>query len=126
MVLRFFAGNRDGTFRFRVSRQGADALTDDLSKLVIHENMQPMVPFVTGDVTVPGRTSTSVLPAEVTVNVGRSYSVPPFVVLKCNLNTLPGITTYCARLNMASGNLTLSNAYVRQAITIKYAIYEPL
>jgi hypothetical protein len=128
MPLRFFKGNNAGVFKFRASKPGADALTDDVTALIIHENMMPMVPDVIGELGIGPATqaNNNVTPGETTVNVGRTYAVLPFIVLKSSLNTLPGETTFFCRLNLNNGDLTLYNRYIGQSISVKYAIYAPI
>jgi hypothetical protein len=127
MALRFFTGLTAGVFRFRLSKVGFDASTADEKDCLIYEGMTAMVPFVKGSLTISPRASTSSgVPGETSVNVGKTYSQTPMIVLKSNTNTLPSRFSYWCRLETTTGILTVYNWYVGTAIIVDYHIYEQL
>jgi hypothetical protein len=124
MVLRYFHGDSGGEFRLRASKSGVDALSGNTRDMSIHEGLQPMVPWLTGEVSIAARSSQSAAFTTVTVNLGRSYARPPMLVLKNNLNLLPGGVCK-AKLQLSTGTLTISNM-LTEPLTVKYAIFEEI
>lgn len=88
MVRRVFIGNSGGSFIFRSSQVGNDAVTGDISRMSIYEGQAPMVPKAFGEVDVPYNSS---LAASTTVNIpSQTFASPPFLLIKSTDNILPG------------------------------------
>ncbi|WP_313666324.1 hypothetical protein [Shinella sp.] len=117
MAQRVFIGrDSGGQFRFRASLPGYDALGAADQNLTIREGMAPLTPKQVVTVAVSAGGSA-------TVNLGISYSVSPFMVLKASDNTLPGADTFYARLTTSSGQLTVYNRLGR-AVTVQCFIFD--
>jgi hypothetical protein len=101
MTERLFMGNDGGTFKLRVSKAGFTARSATVEQSLLHENMQPLTYAAQGYLTVGSGGSAS-------VGLGRSFSFPPVVVLRCSSNRMPS-ADYKAELNLGSGVLTIFN-----------------
>jgi hypothetical protein len=123
MVDRVFVGNDGGAFKMRVSRPGFDARTAGVNGLVIHEGMRPLIPVATGLISVGAGSRPS--PASASVSLGIGFAFPPKLVLRNNINTLPGSRTYYARLDLSNGILTITNEFA-SAMVVRYTIYNPI
>ncbi|QWY83579.1 hypothetical protein [Rhizobium phage RHph_X2_26] len=118
MVERLFIGNDAGSFKFRVSLPGNAARTAALDKLVIHEGMTALTPYESGTATVAAGASTS-------VTLSKSYPTPPFVIIRCSANLLPGPRSFFARMEAGGSKITLFNKY-SASLTIKFCIFEQM
>ncbi|MDK4720143.1 hypothetical protein PH552_12390 [Rhizobium sp. CNPSo 3968] len=91
MVRRVCIGNSGGSFLFRSSQAGNDAVSGDISRMAIYEGQVPMVPKAFGEVDVPFSLS---LGASTTVNIpSQVFSYPPFILIKSTDGVLPGTDT---------------------------------
>ena len=123
MVTRVFIGNdpADAAFKMRVSRPGFDARFAAPGECVIHENLRPLTYVTSGYLTVPDG-------GDASVGLGQGFAFPPLVILRCASNRLTGPPgrpgSYHARLNLASGVLTLTNNLGYQD-TFRYAVFFP-
>lgn len=122
MVRRVVIGNDSGTFRFRSSTAGHDAITGDPSYLSAYESMVPCVPKDYGSVDING----AINGADVTVNLSSTYTSQPFILIKATDGTLPGMETFCGWFVWgASSRITLSNRCNR-LLTIKWWVFAEL
>lgn len=92
MARRVVIGNVGGTFYFRSSQPGVDAITGDLSYLSAYENMVPCVPKAYGTILVPHNPSVG-SGAAASVALSVSFSYPPFILIKSTDGILPGTAT---------------------------------
>lgn len=117
MAQRVFIGrDSSGTFRFRASLPGYDALTAADQHLTIREGMVPLTPKEVVTVGVGAGSDNS-------GGLARSYSMTPFVVLKAADNTLPGSDTFYARLSISSGTIKVYNRLGR-SLTVQCFIFD--
>jgi hypothetical protein len=82
--------------------------------------------MVTGLVSIPAgsrQSSALVNPSTVTVNLGRTYTFMPKIILLSSGGYLPSTLTYYCFLNTATGVLAIQNK-LTVALQIRYAIYE--
>lgn len=131
MTVRYFVG-RDpdtDTFKMRVSKPGFNArTTTDLRNLLLHEGTPGLTAAVSAVVSVPAGSPNSgggVDPSWVNVNLGRTYTNMPKIILRCNQNWLPSYFSYYCALNLSTGVLTLYNR-TSTALSIRYAVFGPL
>jgi hypothetical protein len=89
MTRRVVIGNVGGTFYFRSSPVGVDAVTGDPSYLSAYEGMVPCVPKASGTIVVPAAASNNG-GATASVALSQSFSYPPFILIKSTDNILPG------------------------------------
>lgn len=124
MAERVRVGNSGGQFMLRTSKPGYNASSAPEDGLTFHENMRPLVPVVSGYVSVPAGTSggadTIQNPGTATVNLGMGFVSPPKVILRNNLNRL-GTR---AALTLDSGQMTVYN-YYHVAMTVRYLVFVP-
>ena len=108
---RVFIGNDGGSFKMRVSKAGYQARSASRDQCLIHEDKRPLVPVLTGLVSLaPNQT--------IDISLGRSFDFPPRVVAR----TADG-RSYGCRLSLSSGLLRFRTGAA--AATIRYAIYYP-
>lgn len=115
MSKRVFIGKDGGTFKLRVAKPGHDARTAAIEDLSLHENIECMYPYEVGVRTVNAGSS-------VAVDLSRSYAAPPFMVIRCAQNIVPGAHTYYAGLQYGTNRLTIYNR-LSIALDIKFAIF---
>ncbi|EPE99543.1 hypothetical protein [Rhizobium grahamii] len=106
MGRRVFIGNDAGVMKFRATNLTTiDSRYADISQLTIHEQMAPMVPKDSG---------VAVFNVTGSINVGltKSYSYPPFILLKSNIGVVPGYPNLWATINPNSLVVTISTRFV--------------
>ena len=102
---RVFIGNDAGTFKMRVSKSGFTARHANRDQCVIHEDKQPLIPVVSGVVSLGAS-------AQVDVGTGIGFAFPPKMLNSGNIRM---------RLNLGSGVIRFYNNSTPR--TIRYAIY---
>jgi hypothetical protein len=110
----------------RVSKTGFDARTTGIENCLIHESMVPEASMLTGIVSLPAGSRSSsikVNPSSVTINLGKTYTFMPKIILVASGGYLPNGFTYYCFLNAATGVLTIENK-LTIALQVRYAIYE--
>ncbi|NSZ17329.1 hypothetical protein [Agrobacterium vitis] len=118
MTNRIFIGQNGNSYQIRVSKAGYDVTTvTDPTQLAFYETLSGLVPFEQGLVTVASG-------ATVSVTLTGTYTYYPFIVLRNNLNQLPG-NWYYARLTLSSKTLTFKNNY-SASMVIKYCVFREL
>lgn len=130
MAERFFVGEdpSDGVFKFRVSKPGYNARSAAPENLLLYETMIPYTPAIQGTVFLQKGIETSgtyASPRTVTIDLGRTFSDAPKIILRNNLNYLPAYLSYWCRLNYATGQLRFYNATLAD-MTIRYCIFAPI
>lgn len=115
MAERVFIGNDNGAFKFRVSKAGQNARSAAVEDLILYEGMQCFSAYEEG---------THVVGAGGNLDVGltRFYASPPFLILRCAENYLPGPRTFFASMRISSQAIRLSNR-MWLPLTIKYCIF---
>lgn len=116
MTERVFIGNDAGTFKMRVSRPGVPARSGTIDQCIIHEGQQRPLMYVQQGyaVVAPGGT--------VTVNLGRSFSFPPVVILKHESHQLMAVS---ARLALSAGTMQLIARSDAVGSLVKYVVMAP-
>jgi hypothetical protein len=108
MTRRVYIGNNGGSFLFRASQPGIDAVTGDITRMATFESAAPMAPKAQGTVSVAGWSGTGTKP-KVTVGTGVAFSYPPFVLLKATDGTLPGEYSLYALFDANNNQITIYN-----------------
>lgn len=119
MANRIIIGDHGGMFKFRVSAPGYDVLTTSLDNMRFYESMNALVPYTQGTVTLGAGSNT-------TVGFAETYTEAPFVVLRNNLNLLPGPFSCWARFNIDQNTLRIYNDHQSATMIIKYAVFRQI
>ncbi|UFS82031.1 hypothetical protein LPB79_27740 [Rhizobium sp. T136] len=99
MGRRVFIGNDAGVMKFRATNMSTiDSRYADISQLTIHEQMAPMVPKDSGQITFGGAGSAN-------VGLTKSYSYPPFILLKSSIGVVPVTRIYGPRSTSTASSL---------------------
>lgn len=96
-------GNDGSLMKLRVSGLSSiDAKTAAITDLTFYETMSPMVPKEKGTLVFGGAG---------TQNIGltKSYSYPPFILLKSSIDVVPSYTTIYATIIISSLVITVTN-----------------
>jgi hypothetical protein len=117
MTRRVVIGNFGGSFLFRVAKAGVDALTASIGQLVIHEQMSPPTPWESGYVAIGAG-------GVQTVGLGKAYAIPPFVIVRCAENYVPGAYTFYAAFIASSNAIKIFNK-TGVTLTIRYCVFAP-
>ena len=104
--------------KFRASKPGYNAETAAERNLIFHENMEALVPFESGVSTVSAGSTLSVA-------LTKTYSTPPFVIIRCSQNYLPGNFTFYASFNAGNNSIKLYNK-MSQSLTIGWFVFREL
>jgi hypothetical protein len=116
MTERVFIGNDGGQFKMRISKPGITARNATIDQCTIHEaQVRPLVYLQQGYVNVsPG--------SSVTVSLGRTFTVPPVVILKHESHQILAAT---ARLTLGTGALQIIAASTATGSLVKYVVMAP-
>lgn len=116
MTERVFIGNDSGQFKMRISKPGIAARNATIDQCTIHEAQQrPIVYIQQGYVNVaPG--------GSVTISLGRSFTVPPVVILKHESHQ---ILAASARLTLGTGALQILAQPGSVGTLVKYVVMAP-
>jgi hypothetical protein len=117
MTRRVAIGNFSGSFLFRIAKAGLDALTASLEQLVIHEGMSPPTPWESGYVGIGAG-------GAATVGLSRSYSIPPFVIVRSDTNMVAGARTFYACFIASSNSIKIFNRS-SVTMTVRYCVFAP-
>ncbi|CDM57204.1 hypothetical protein LPU83_1532 [Rhizobium favelukesii] len=117
MGRRVFIGSDAGVMKFRATNMSTiDSRYADISQLTVHEQMAPMVPKDSGQITFGGAGSAN-------VGLTKSYSYPPFILLKSSIGVVPGHPNLWATINVNSFVITISTRF---AHTVTWCAFDEL
>lgn len=118
MGRRIFMGNDSGLMKLRVSGLSTiDAKTAPETDLTFYETMSPMVPKEKGTLVFGGAGTQNIA-------LTKSYSYPPFFLLKSSLDVVPGYITIYATIIISSLVIQVTNNM--GANTINWYVFDEL